>query len=362
MDQRVIVVGAGVVGLMTAYALKIRGIDVVLLDAATPGRESSWAGGGIIGPVPPWRYDPWVEQTICQSQMLWAAWLADIERRSGVACEYQRSGLLLSGHPDHHNLVAEASDWVKETERPFVLGHRANFDKRLPNQDWPAILLPDVYQIRNPRLIQALGRALLDLGVTIITDSPISRVVHSSGNQLTVKAIGGQSYLATHVVIAAGAWTDDILKASGLAPLGISPKRGQMLLYRLAPRDLPAHIINTGQGYLIPRADGHLLVGSTVEDVGYDYRPSEHANRQLMEVAQTTWPHATPDNLVQQWTGFRPGFGEGRPSVGLVDKKKPGLWINAGHYRNGLGLAPACADHLASAMFPYSSPNIKPNR
>ena len=362
MDQRVIVVGAGVVGLMTAYALKIRGLEVGVLEAATPGQESSWAGGGIIGPVPPWRYDPWVEQTILQSETLWASWLVDIERRSGVLCEYQRSGLLLSGHPEHHNFVEEATDWLKETMRPYVLGSRHDFDNRLPNPHWPAIMLPDVCQVRNPRLIQALGRALLGLGVDIITDCPIKRVVQSGGGNFNVEAWDGQCYPASHVVIAAGAWTDNILTASGLAPLGISPKRGQMLLYRLAPSEVPAHIINTGQGYLIPRADGHLLVGSTVEDAGYDYRPSEDANQQLMEVAQTTWPHATPDKLIQQWTGFRPGFGGGRPSVGLVDNERPGLWINAGHYRNGLGLAPACADHLASAMFPYSSPNIKPNK
>lgn len=346
----VLIVGGGVVGLTTAYLLVTRGWEVKILEARTPGQESSWAGGGILSPVPPWAYKPWVEASVKRSRTLWREWITEIEALSGVSCEYWESGLMLSGDPHLYPLVSQAQEWLKSTDEPFEQGCRADFDPRLPQPDWPALLLPAIPQVRNPRLMQSLSVALSRLGVTMAHSVPIECVRQRRNGGTAVIAQNGDEHRAAHVIIAAGAWTDQILAASGLEPLGITPKLGQMLLYQCPKDQIPRHIINTGAGYLIPRLDGKVLVGSSVEDRGFNYAPTREVHQRLVDFAQETWPLLTSDKLRYHWTGFRPGINVGRPAVGCAPGGWPGLWVNAGHFRNGLGLAPACAEHLAQAM------------
>ena len=346
----VTIIGGGVVGLTSAYALSMDGWQVTVLEAGRLGGESSWAGGGILCPVPPWRYDPWVEGAVRTSRQLWSDWIPKLESLSGVACELISSGLLLSGDPESHPLVAEAQTWLKGTIEPYQEGVRADFDARLPHPNWPALLLPEISQVRNPRLMQAMSGALQRLGVRVQPMTPVSSLRQIPEGGTWLECANGQAYAATHVVLAAGAWTDQILVSSGLTPLGIRPKLGQMLLYELPIDALPSHIINVGEGYLIPRGDGKVLLGSTVEDRGYNYAPTQAANEQLMEVAQRIWPALEPWRLQYQWTGFRPGYASDHPMVGALQSGWTGLWVNAGHFRNGLGLAPACAQLLAQAI------------
>lgn len=343
----VLVIGGGVVGLMSAYALARSGMSVAVCDAGAFSQESSWSGGGILSPVPPWKYGDWVEQTVAHSRVLLDQWVPDLESLSGVSCEYRKTGLLLSGDPTQVDFVGSGKHWLATTSERFEVGVRADFDVRLPQPNWPALYLPDVAQIRNPRLGRALVGALQAMGVSLVAHQPIHSLNQRNDGRIEVKPMQGKTWAVAQVVLAAGAWTDDILKRSGLEPLGIRPRRGQILLYRLRVSDAPQQIINTGQGYLIPRADGHVLVGSTLEDVGFDYAPTESAHEQFRHVAEQTWPALTAAHILYQWTGHRPGLDADRPVMGRLDDDWPGLWLNAGHFRNGLGLAPACAETLA---------------
>ena len=346
----VLVVGGGVVGLMSAYALAKKGARVDLVDAGAGGTESSWAGGGIVCPVPPWKYGRRVEQSVARSRDLFRAWLPEIEGLSGIDCEYRSTGLLLSADPSHSDFVALSQGWRGQTSERVLLGQRQDFESSLPNGDWPAVLLPDVPQIRNPRLVHALMMANRALGVAIHAHCPVERLSQQPGG--TISAWRGDQTVWTgeQVVLAAGAWSDDILVASGLAPLGVFPVRGQMLLYRLDPSSAPAHIIHTGEGYLIPRMDGHILAGSTAETVGFDRTPTQQAYQQISEMATTQWPRLREARLISHWTGLRPSYSLDDPAMGWLFEDWPGLWINTGHFRNGLGLAPACAERTAEAL------------
>lgn len=343
----VLVIGGGVVGLMSAYALARSGMSVSVCDAGAFSQESSWSGGGILSPVPPWKYGDWVEQMVSHSRVLLDQWVPEIEALSGVSCEYRKTGLLLSGDPREIDFVGSAKNWLATTNERFEVGVRADFDVRLPQPNWPALHLPDVAQIRNPRLGQALIGALKTMGVSLMAHQPIHSLTQLSDGGIEVKPMRGNAWAVDQVVLAAGAWTDAILKHSGLDPLGIRPRRGQILLYRLPVCDAPKQIINTGRGYLIPRADGHVLVGSTLEDVGFDYAPTESAHAQLRECAEQIWPALTAERMLYQWTGHRPGLDAEQPAMGQLYQGWPGLWLNAGHFRNGLGLAPACAEKIA---------------
>ncbi len=341
------VIGGGVVGLMSAYALARLGMRVTVCDAGEFSQESSWSGGGILAPVPPWKYGDWVEQMVAHSCVLLDQWVPHIERLSGVRCEYQKTGLLLSGDPAHTDFVESAKHWANTTNKQVKVGVRADFDARLPHPNWPALHLPDISQIRNPRLGRALIGALQAMGVSLKAHRAVHRLKQLGDERIEVHPMQGEPWISDQVVLAAGAWTDAILIDSGLNPLGIRPRRGQILLYRLKPSDAPKQIINTGQGYLIPRADGHVLVGSTLEDVGFEYAPTKAAHIQMAECAEQTWPALRPDRMVYQWTGHRPGLGSDQPALGQLCEGWPSLWLNAGHFRNGLGLAPACSEKIA---------------
>ena len=349
-NASVLVIGAGVVGLMSAYALAKKGVWVDLVDAGDGGAESSWAGGGIVCPVPPWKHGVAVEAGVRHSRDLFAAWLPEIEALSGVACEYWASGLLLSGDPSEHDFVAMSAAWRVHTSERVMLGQRRDFDARLPHGDWPAVLLPEVPQIRNPRLVQALMAANRVLGVGIHTQCPVDRLDQQRDGRMAAWRGTQRIWTGERVVLAAGAWSDQILAASGLAPVSVSPARGQMLLYRLAPDQAPDHIINTGQGYLIPRLDGHILAGSTIEYVGFDTDPTEAAANKISDMAVATWPKLKGAPVIDHWTGLRPSYASDEPAVGCLYPDWPGLWVNTGHFRNGLGLAPACAERTAEAL------------
>lgn len=350
----VLVIGGGVVGLMSAYALARLGMRVEVCDAGAFSQESSWSGGGILSPVPPWKYGEWVEQTVAHARVLLDQWVPEIEALSGVSCEYRKTGLLLSGDPAHTDFVGSGKQWLATTNERFEVGVRADFDVRLPQPNWPSLHLPDIAQIRNPRLGQALVGALQAMGVSLMARQPIHSLNQLSDGRIEIIPVQGKTWVVDQVVLAAGAWTDSILKHSGLDPLGIRPRRGQILLYRLDVSDAPKQIINTGQGYLIPRADGHVLVGSTLEDVGFDYAPTKAAHVTLRHCAEQTWPALTTERMVYQWTGHRPGLDADQPAVGQLYEDWPNLWLNAGHFRNGLGLAPACAETIAHGVMQQS--------
>lgn len=348
----VAVIGGGIVGLMSAYVLAKRGASLVVIEAGALAGESSWAGGGIVCPVPPWKYDPWVEATVARSCQLFVQWLPEIEALSGVPAEYRTTGLLLSGDPSRHDFVADSAIWRQKTSMPWCSGVRRDFEPRLPEPDWPALLLPDVPQVRNPRLTQSLALALQKMGVQFKTHTRIDHLTQTKAGQIAWVTECGERGRASQVVLATGAWTDPLLTCLGLPALGIRPIRGQMLLYKLSPDQVPSQILNTGEGYLIPRADGHVLAGSTVEDVGFDRAPTQAAHDHIATVACALWPKLQEAQLVCHWTGFRPGFDQPKPLIGRLSEQWPALFVNVGHYRNGLGLAPACAEILAQAMMP----------
>jgi len=152
---------------------------------------------------------------------------------------------------------------------------------------------------------------------------------------------------AGNVVLAAGAWSGELLKKLGLV-LPVEPVKGQMILYRCEPGFLPTMVLAKGR-YAIPRLDGHVLVGSTLEHAGFDKTPTQDALASLKASAEELLPALAHAEVVGHWAGLRPGSPEGIPYIGeLADF--PGLWLNCGHYRNGLVLAPASCELLKNLL------------
>src|SRR5690606_32020197 len=210
-----------------------------------------------------------------------------------------------------------------------------------------ALHLPGAANVRNPRLVRSLRAALAQMpNVTLREHCPVSGFLLREGRTVGVHTEQGDLY-ADRVVLAAGAW-----RGQWVAPLGlelpVEPVKGQMILYGCAEDFLPAMVLAKGR-YAIPRKDGHVLVGSTLEHAGFDKTPTQEALASLRASAEELLPALAGAEVVGHWAGLRPGSPEGVPFIGEVPQY-PGLWLNCGHYRNGLVLAPASCELLKNLM------------
>jgi glycine oxidase len=341
-----LVVGAGVIGLLSAWMLAEQGQSVVILDQGEAGRESSWAGGGIVSPLYPWRYSAAVTALAHWSQGFYPGLAQQLLVQTGIDPQVHVTGLYWLDLEDQ----AEALAWAGRQGRLLNTVamdevHRAVAP--LGSGFTSALHMPGVANVRNPLLVQALRAALLRKPeVTVREHCPATGFVLDGARVIGVTSKQGEIY-ADRVVLAAGAWSGQLMANLSLA-LPVEPVKGQMILYRCEADFLPAMVLAKGR-YAIPRRDGHVLIGSTLEHVGFDKAPTAEALASLKASAADLLPALAKAEVVKQWSGLRPGSPDGIPFIGEVPGH-PGLWLNCGHYRNGLVLAPASCRLLVDLM------------
>ncbi len=337
MTHNVLIIGTGVSGLSAALTLLQRGYAVTLLDRGKVGGESSWAGGGILSPLLPWDYAEPVIDLALRSMAVYPDWIKMLEQESGLSTEYWPCGMrvLMSGVKD------TTLDWCRSHELTASLTHEG-------------LWLPEIAQVRNPRLIEALRVAVLKLGGTIHTACEVTAVT-ASATRLSAVHTDSDTFTADHYVLATGAWSGSFLpdvesiSTRGLTSSpNIRPIRGQMLLFKLAPGVLDTIIYRNGL-YLIPRRDGHVLVGSTLEDVGFDKSIDISTCQRLHAEAAELLPVLATVQPIQHWAGLRPGSPGNIP---LIDRHPDfdNVFINTGHYRYGVTMAPASAELMVDLI------------
>ena len=332
-----IVVGGGLLGMLSAHELALGGMRVRLLERGRTGRESSWAGGGILSPLYPWRYAAAVSELARWGQAFYADFCAALASATGIDPEWTPSGLLI---PEPHEAPL-ASEWAKRWgTRLEVLGADRLGDIAPEMREGladGALWLPDVAQVRNPRLASALRARLQQLGVDIDENQEVNALSIANGKVRGVSTASGE-IAADTVVIAGGAWSAGILAGLSWRP-AIEPVRGQMLLYRSKP-GVVSRILLYKDRYVIPRRDGRVLVGSTLERDGFEKLTTRAAREELMHAAVRLVPALADYPIEHHWAGLRPGSPDGVPYIGQLPRIE-GLYINAGHFRNGVVLAPA---------------------
>lgn len=336
-----LIVGGGVIGCATALELATAGVRVALLERGQVGGESSWAGAGLLYPLLPWDYRDEVTCLTSRGRALYPEWSARLRSDSGVDPEYIESGLLvlppfdrdkaLAWAAAHHETLAEVSPRLVD---PAV------------QHTGPALWLPQVAQARNPRLIQALRGALERNRVAVHERAEVQTLRLAEGKAVAVGR-DGTVHAAGQVIVAAGAWTPAVLGQFGRG-LDIRPVRGQILLYKLATPLLRRILLHEGT-YLIPRADGHLLVGSTLEESGFDKSVTDEARTALRQRAEALLPALRGMEPVRQWAGLRPGSPDNIPVIGR-HPEVGNLWASSGHFRYGVTMAPASARLLADLV------------
>lgn len=329
----VIVLGAGVSGLSAALALLRRSHGVTLLERGEVGAESSWAGGGILSPLLPWDYPDALAGLALRSMAGYAGWVADIETQGGRSAEYWRCGMQVLGEPQPDSALAWCSAHGLTAQRRSTLTGES-------------LWLPDIAQVRNPRLVAALREAVVRLGGIIRTHSAVETVTTRAGHMVAVHT-ARESYRANQFVLATGAWSGIALPDLAGVP-NIRPIRGQMLLFKQTPGMLDTILYRKGL-YLIPRRDGHILVGSTLEDAGFDKTTDAATRQRLHGEAAELLPALASLEPVQHWAGLRPGSPDNIP---VIDRHPDfdNVFVNTGHYRYGVTLAPASAELLVDLM------------
>lgn len=336
-QQQVLVVGGGVIGLLTAFNLASQGQPVRLLERSDLGRESSWAGGGIVSPLYPWRYSPAVTALAHWSQDFYPQLAQQLFSATGVDPQVHVTGLYWLDLEDQD----VALEWAKREGRPLSAVDISVVHDAVPvlgGGYQQAIYMDDVANVRNPRLVKSLKAALQALpNVQIDEQCTVSGFVLDGQRVVGVNSSQGE-IRADQVVLCAGAWSGELLGGLGLE-LPVEPVKGQMILYKCAADFLSCMVLAKGR-YAIPRRDGHILVGSTLEHEGFDKTPTAEALESLKASAVELIPALADAEVVGHWAGLRPGSPEGIPYIGPVPGFA-GLWLNCGHYRNGLVLAPA---------------------
>jgi glycine oxidase len=330
MKQHAVIIGAGAVGCLSAIALAKRGWRVSLLDRGVVGAESSWAGGGILFPLLPWKYREPVNRLALAGAAQFPALCRELLETTGIDPEFQPCGMLVM--PDYggdsaiqwcqaHGLTTEIHDG--------------------------SLWLQQVAQVRNPRLMQALRAYLEKLGAAIHEFTEMAPMRAESGKISAWNSVDGRKFEAEAYIVTAGAWSSNLLGIHA-ASLQVRPMRGQMLLYRLPEGTLP-HMLYRDDFYLIPRRDGHILAGSTVEDVGFDKSTTLAASADLAAKACTLLPQLQAAPILKHWSGLRPGSPENLPAIAR-HPAFDNLYLNTGHFRYGVTMSPASAEILAKLV------------
>jgi len=343
-----LVIGGGVIGMLTARELAAAGASVTVVERGLCGGEASWAGGGIVSPLYPWRYEDPVTALASRAQAAYPTLITALKRETGIDSEFECSGLVMLDAGDE----ARALDWAARHQCPMQLWTQPGIAERLPRLATGfsrALWMPEVANVRNPRLGQALRESLrLDSRVVLRENTSVKALQMAADGRVNgVEVDGGAQISAGATLICAGAWSADLGRLAGLE-LPVAPVKGQMLLYRLPERWLQHIVLHEGR-YLIPRRDNHLLVGSTLEHKGFDKQCTQEALFSLRESAISILPALAGLPVLRQWAGLRPGAPAGVPLIGALPTVT-GLYINAGHYRNGLVLAPASARLMADLL------------
>ena len=364
MSSDVIVIGGGIAGLATARELLRLGATVTLLERNYCGQEASWAGAGILSPLLPWDYSDAVTQLAQLSSRLFPQFVAALQAETGIDPEYQVSGMLVPDSPSSYEKPQATPEENARTRlaelwctRHDVRIRRVRSHDIAPilARDEAALWLPEVCQVRNPRLLQALVSATARSGADIVEHAEVTGWKIEQGRVQSISTSRGERYSAANYIVTAGAWSRQLLAEHALK-LDVWPVRGEILLFKAPPGLLGTMVLQEQDNfYLIPRRDGHILAGSTLEETGFDKRVTAQARKVLLERAHALVPALSEETLAGHWAGLRPGSPHNIP---IIDRHPviSNLYLNSGHYRYGVTMAPGSAQLISNIILNKPQP------
>lgn len=319
--------------MMTAYELQKEHLNVAIIDKGHLGGEASSAGGGILSSLTPWTEPEPAQQLYQWSQQQYPLLCEQLLNETAIDPEYLLSGMVVL----HPPLDDSLRNWLAQQGDQAELLSQTDSVKILSQAESEIVWLANIAQVNPTKLIDALQQYLQQQGVEILEKNPARQMVVEDEKVVRIMT-PREDLVAEHYVLAAGAWSG---QDSFNANIIMKPVRGQMIRYDLAD-SLTDRILLDQRRYCIPRANNGLVVGSTLEDVGFDASTTETAKQQLMEFAESLFPELTGISPDAHWAGLRPDCSRDRPIIGQHAQIE-NLFINTGHFRNGILAAPASA-------------------
>ncbi|MDR5694187.1 MAG: glycine oxidase ThiO [Armatimonadota bacterium] len=355
-----VIVGGGVIGCVCAYHLVCAGVRrVVVLERGEVGGEASGASAGMLVPQSEASGPgPFLDLGLF-SRSLFPRLRDELRERAGVDIEYLPWGTLLIFEEGEEEAALGRQSWQKSLGlRAEVLPREEvlRLEPALRGDIGGALFLPDDHHLNNVELVRALATAARSLGATILEHTPALELLVEGDRVIGVRT-PEDSFLCGTVILANGCWTPELTRPLG-RPLPVQPARGQ-IVYTELPHFLLHHVVWGKGGYLVPRLNGGILAGSTVEFVGMDKRVTLEAVSQLSAMAFETIPALRSAPLIRAWAGLRPHSPDDLPLIGPLPGVE-GLVVATGHFRNGILFAPLTGI-LVKEMVLGEPPSVDPS-
>ncbi|HEU5453271.1 MAG TPA: glycine oxidase ThiO [Terriglobales bacterium] len=323
-----ILVGGGVIGLSLAIELRKRRLTVLVIERGEPGREASHAAAGMLTSAADPHTPPRLRQLAGASFALYPEFVLEIEDESRRRVDFRAEGTLLFPQDS-------------ACGKPLSSEEAAKLEPAL-GTPLPASFLKEA-SVDPRQLIAALLRAARHRGIEIASGTPVISLREDGGRCAGVRTARTEFHGGC-VVNCAGAWAGEL----GAPPLPTRPVKGHMLAVIPSRRQMIRHVLRGAEVYLVPRSDGRVVIGSTLEDAGYDKRVHAHVIQSLHQLAANLVPELGEAKIIEAWTGLRPALPDELPALGrgALD----GYFIATGHYRNGILLAPITAQVMAQVI------------
>jgi glycine oxidase len=334
----VIVIGGGIIGLSLAIELRKEGASVLVVERSEPGREASYAAGGML--VECSMETPAALQILATaSARMYPQFVHVLQIDSGLHIDLRDQGTIFFPPPED---IRERPGFTVGDVAKLLPAPLAELEPALARSNRPAFYLQE--RSVDPRgLVAAALAAAKRLGVDISSGEEVAATILSDGQAAGV-VTQKTSFLAPKVVNSAGAWSGQIAPHA----FPTRPVKGQMLCLLSPSHGLLKHVIRSPEAYLIPRSDGRILVGTTVEEAGFDKRTDVATIQRLHRAAVTLVPELRNAKILEDWAGLRPGTPDSLPILGAT--ATPGYYGATGHFRDGILLAPVTARVMAQLI------------
>ena len=326
MNKNVIIIGGGIVGCLSALEFKKKGFDVTIIEKSNIGYESSSAAAGILYPLMPWKYDDALYELSLGSSKFYEELSIKLLKDFNKDIEYIKSGLMLLPPYDEEDFLR----WLNKSKTSFLKKNNS-------------ILLPEVAQINPKKLMSSIKELVISQNIKIFENSEIREIKTNKNSIYAVCTNDNKEYKGDIFLLAAGAWSSMIYQK---LVKKIKPIRGQIIEY--FANDLIIENILYSQGiYILQRKNRAIIVGSTLEDVGFSNNNLKEKLLELDRKAKNILKDLQKCPINRTWYGFRPGVDDNYPIVSN-DENYRNMFIHSGHFRYGITTAPATTKILMS--------------
>ncbi len=356
--MKIAIIGAGISGLLTALELIEQGCSVDIFDQPYSG-SASWAGGGILSPMYPWRYAPAVNQLAQFGKALYQEWNQKLQPVSGIDFQIHETGMLIFDQEDFR----QGLSYSQQFQEPMQICELVQYERlrqinpHIASGFKEALYFPQLANIRNPRLLQSIQNYLkTHPNVQFFENTAIQQLDIQHGQIVAVRDQNLRSFQADQFVLTTGAWSEQWSRLLNIQ-LPVQPVHGQMILFKTPENWLPTMCMNRIM-YLIPRSDGHIVCGSSMAHQGFNTSINPQTSESILTASLEMVPELAQFPIVKQWAGLRPGSPEGIPYIGKIPDIN-NLWANFGHFRNGLCMGPASA-RLLRQLILKQPPLVEP--